>query len=190
MNTGFFRDANNIAKKMGLELVTYTSEASPLPKRGLGPDVDAEGSLILPNFSNALKEIIQKIDVLYIPFEFNEQIQVELRPEFIRTALKECLKYNVPIMTHGSYAKHGAPLSVWRDTDDMGRQTAELALKRLSQGPFTEPVIETPRTINCYINQSVASELGITFPKSVLDRAKMFGTEENEDREKFPFPRY
>ena len=188
-NVEFYRSAQNIARKMGLELVTYKSEYRQPAPVGLLPDVDTAVSVNLQDFPKALKEIIPKVDVLLIPFEFVEQIQVKLRPDLIRTALTECLKYDVPIMTAETLARYGASLSVWRDTEGMGRQTAELALKRLTQGPFPEQIIETPRTFEYWINQSVARRLGITFPKSILEKAFLFGTEEVEDQGMFPYPR-
>ena len=93
-------------------------------------------------------------------------------------------------MTSEILAKQGALLSVWRDEEDMGRQIAELVLKRNNLGPFPEKIIETPQTIKCYINQSMAERFGITFPKSIQEKAVMFGTEKDEDSSMFPYPRF
>ncbi|MFC1852623.1 ABC transporter substrate-binding protein [candidate division CSSED10-310 bacterium] len=70
-----------------------------------------------------------------------------------------------------SYTKAGALFSLSSDYEDIGRQTAELALRVLhGESPQAIPA-SIPRTIRMHLNVVVAEGLGITIPDHILKSA-------------------
>jgi putative ABC transport system substrate-binding protein len=116
----------------------------------------------------ALREIIPEVDALWMPLDamiyYNQNIR-----HFI---LLECFQNSVPIMAISKkIAVAGTPLALDVDYDDIGRQTAELVLKKLARGNSTNTAIQHPRTVLLYINVGVSSNLGLNIPVKVAEEA-------------------
>jgi ABC-type uncharacterized transport system substrate-binding protein len=66
----------------------------------------------------------------------------------------------------------GTPLALDVDYEDIGRQTAELILKKLAvRGNRTNTAIQYPRKVLLYINQGVSTNLGLNIPVEVAEQA-------------------
>ena len=141
--------ARSITKDMGLQLVPY--------------EISSERDI-----SNALKDILPEIDVFWMPPDaiiYNE-------PSILRFIIRECYINSVPVMAVSKHlASAGAPLALGIDYTDIGKQTAELVVRKLRNGNASQPVIESPRKLILYINNRVLSSLGITIPDRVLRKA-------------------
>lgn len=141
--------ARSITRDMGLQLVPY--------------EISSEGDI-----SNALKDILPEIDVFWMPPDaiiYNE-------PNILRFILRECYINSVPVMAVSKHlASAGAPIALGIDYTDIGKQTAELVVRKLRNGNASHPVIESPRKLILYINNRVLSSLGITIPDRVLGKA-------------------
>ena len=116
----------------------------------------------------ALREIIPEVDALWMPLDamiyYNQNIR-----HFI---LLECFQNSVPIMAVSKkIAVAGTPLALDVDYEDIGRQTAELVLKKLAQSNRTNTVIQHPRKVLLYINKGVSSNLGLNIPVEVAEQA-------------------
>ncbi len=116
----------------------------------------------------ALREIIGEVDALWMPLDamiyYNQNIR-----HFI---LLECFQNSVPIMAVSKkIAMAGTPLAVDVDYEDIGRQTAELVLKRLAKGTGPSTDIQHPRKVLLYINEWVSSSLGLNIPGKVAGQA-------------------
>jgi len=142
-----YLSARNIARKMSLQLVTQEiSDERDIP--------------------NALKEILPEIDVFWMPPDV-----VTYKSSISRYILYECYVNSVPIIGVSKHlAMAGASLALGMDYEDIGKQTAELVLKRISSNSISTPVIETPRKVILYINNRVSSSLGLNIPSRVLEK--------------------
>lgn len=144
-----FLTAQEITTTMNLQLIAYKiSNERDLP--------------------STLREILPEIDVLWMPPDailYND-------PNILRSVLRESFTNSVPTMAASKHlAVAGAPLALGIDYEDVGKQTANLVLKRLLHNSISSPVIETPRRIILYINRRVLSSLGLTIPWRVLEKA-------------------
>ncbi|MBT4482261.1 MAG: hypothetical protein HOC71_01120 [Candidatus Latescibacteria bacterium] len=141
--------ARDITNKMGLRLFAY--------------EITSERDI-----PNAMREILPEIDVLWMPPDailYNE-------PNILRFVLRESFTNSVPIIAVSKHlAMAGTPLSLGIDYEDIGKQTAELVLKRFSSNSISTSAIETPRHIILYINNRVLSSLGLNIPSRVLEKA-------------------
>jgi len=116
----------------------------------------------------ALREIIPEVDALWMPLDamlyYNQNIR-----HFI---LLECFKNSVPIMAVSEkIAEAGTPLAVDVDYEDIGRQTAELIMKKLTQGSRNRNVIQHPRKVLLYINKGVPTSLELNIPETIAKDA-------------------
>ena len=142
------RSAGNIASRMGLRLV----ESEIASER----DIPA-----------ALRRILPEVDVFWMPPD-----AVIYERNILPFILRECYKNSVPIAAVSKrIAMAGTPLALGIDYEDIGKQTAELALKKLSGRPFSNLVIEHPRKVILYINEGVATSLGLNIPQEVMEQA-------------------
>jgi len=142
-----YHSARDITNKMGLRLVGY--------------QFSSERDIL-----SALKGILPEIDVFWMP----PDVTIYER-SILRYILLEYFRNGVPIMAVSKHiAIAGVPLALGIDYEDIGKQTAELALKRLSSNSVSKPIIETPRTVLLYINERVLSRLGITVPRKIFEK--------------------
>lgn len=107
------------------------------------------------------------IDILWIIPD-----RVVCKQVIILRFLKSAIKNNIVVMGFSrSYAKAGALLGISCDYEDIGRQSAEIALKiRKGENP-QDLKISVPRKIKFYINKNVAELLGITIPDDIIKKA-------------------
>jgi putative tryptophan/tyrosine transport system substrate-binding protein len=144
-----YQTARNIMNAMDLRLV----------------GVQIAGERDIPS---ALRRIISEVDVLWMP----PDAVIYLQPNIFRFILLECYKNSVPIMAVSKrIAIAGTPLSLGIDYEDIGRQTAELVLKRLSGKPFRKPVVEHPQKVLLFINEGVVSRLGLSIPPKIIEQS-------------------
>ena len=150
--------AGEIARKLGLRLI----EAR----------IDSDRDV-----PRALRSILSDIEVLWIP----PDIQI-YRRDALNFILEECYRKNVPVMAYSKQlAVAGAALAMDIDYQDIGRQTADLVLGKLSRKQLALNRIETPRTVLLYINEKVALGLGLHIPRKVSSSSFIVG---REDRQK------
>lgn len=117
---------------------------------------------------SALRRIISEVDVLWMP----PDALIYLQQNILRFILLECYKNSVPIIAVSKrIAIAGTPLSLGVDYEDIGKQTAQLALKRLSGKPFLKPVVEHPQKVLLFINEGVASRLGLSIPPNIVEQS-------------------
>ncbi len=115
----------------------------------------------------ALRSLLPLVDVVWMP---PDNLVYDSR--IIRFILLECFQNSVPIVAAGrEVAEAGTPLALGVDYADIGRQTAEMALRRLSGRGGQVSDIQPPRRVLLYINDLVASSLGLNIPKAVRDKA-------------------
>ncbi len=147
--------ARNIAQKLGLRLI----EAK----------VDSDREV-----SKALRDILSNIDILWIPPDVHIY-----RRDALRFILEECYRKSVPVMAFSKQlAVAGAALAIGIDYQDIGRQTAELVVEKLSRKELIPNRIEAPRTVKLYINEKVALGLGLHIPRKVFNSSVIIGRED------------
>ena len=67
----------------------------------------------------------------------------------------------------------GALVSASLDYDDLGQQTAVLALRILRGEAAATLPVELPRTFKCLVNLRTARRMGLNIPPEVLRRAEV-----------------
>jgi len=143
-----YQSAIRVADKMGLRLVTS--------------EIASERDV-----PEALRRIIREADVFWMPPD-----AIIYERNILRFILLECFQNNVPIIAVSKHiAEAGTPLALDIDYEDIGRQTAELVLKSLSNRSSAKPAIEHPRKVLLYINEWVISRLGLKIPQQVIEQA-------------------
>lgn len=116
----------------------------------------------------ALREIISEVDAFWMPLDAMIYFDQNIR-HFI---LLECFQNSVPIMAVSKkIAVAGTPLAIDVDYEDIGRQTAELVLKRLARRNRFNSDIQHPRKVLLYINEWVSTGLGLNIPPKVVEKA-------------------
>lgn len=114
-----------------------------------------------------LREMLPEIDVFWLPPD-----AVVYERNNLSFIIRECYNNSIPVVAVSQQiARAGTPLAFGIDYEDLGKQTAELVLKRLSGTSLTEPVIETPRKVNLYINNGIVKSLGLDIPSRIFERA-------------------
>jgi putative ABC transport system substrate-binding protein len=115
---------------------------------------------------DALYRILPEIDAFWMPFDKLTNPYIVFRYMVI-----ECFTNGVPVISvYRSRAEAGIPIALGVDYEDIGRQTAELVIKRLDNGKFTNPVIDYPRKLVIYVNDGVLYNLHLKIPDDLLDQ--------------------
>ncbi len=99
------------------------------------------------------------------------------KPVIIKRIILSCLQNHMAVMgfTH-YYARGGALLAVACDYEDIGRQSAEMAVKLLKGEKYSCLSITAPRKVKLYLNKITADRLGITIPGEIIQKAsEIFG---------------
>jgi putative ABC transport system substrate-binding protein len=74
-------------------------------------------------------------------------------------------RYRVPVIGYSrSLTRAGALVSLFSSPDQIGRQTAEIALTALSNGVVKLPSAQFPRYYSISVNEHVARSLGLALP--------------------------
>ncbi|MCX6584431.1 MAG: ABC transporter substrate-binding protein [Candidatus Aminicenantes bacterium] len=107
------------------------------------------------------------IDILWIIPD-----RVVCKQVIILRFLKSGLKNNIGVMGFTrSYANAGALLGISCDYEDIGRQSAEIALKIWQGENYRDLKITLPRKVKLYISKTAADLLGIHIPDAVIKKA-------------------
>ena len=133
----------------------------------IGKQVDSQ-----KDFPAALDEILKDSDCFVMLADPNIYL-----PKTTEYLLLQGLQRKVPVVgLSSSYTKAGALLSFDCDYDDLGKQTAELALKILNNEPEALEESVLPRKINFSLNLMVAQRIGVEMPASATQEAsEVFG---------------
>jgi putative ABC transport system substrate-binding protein len=145
----FVARAARVATQMGLELL-----ATPVTSPKAVPD--------------ALRGMLGKIDALWmIPDE--TVVTLESFKFFTLTTVAQRLPFLVMAEV---FAEVGALAGVSSDYTDIGRQACQLA-KKIIRGQLrpAEVGVEAPEKANLTLNLKVAEQLGLVFPKSLVESA-------------------
>ena len=187
-----YLSAERAARALGIELVTVEKADEREIPSDMNIDMSLEymsnGTIDLGTFMRDVKALLPEVDVLFMAVDFSS-FDPGLVRNLMQNSISESLVNNVPVVAYGDrMAQYGAPLALERELEEAGRQTAELALRRLSRVPQRERIIEHPRKLACFVNRPMAARLGVAFPNSILDRAVLFGAEEEFSPEMYPYP--
>ncbi len=140
-----YQDARKSAKSQGLQLVVEKANSER-------------------DVPNAIRRMLPDIDAFWMPPD-----KLMYENIIFRFVVLECFKNGVPIVAvYRRHAEAGIPFALGVDYEDIGRQTAELVLKRLKNGKFSRPVIEQPRSLLLFINEGVVSSLNIRIPDDMI----------------------
>ena len=144
----WLQEVQEAAKKNGLSLIAKPVNAES--------DVPA-----------SIDEIAKEADCLWAqvdPMIFNAQSS-----QYILLTL---LRKKIPMMAFSAqYVKAGALLALECDYADIGRQSADIAVKILKQGVFSGMALAFPEKVRLVINKKIAAILGIDIPQNVLNEA-------------------
>ena len=142
-----YEQARRAAEKYGFRLVVEK--------------VDTERDIL-----DALRRMLPEIDAFWMPPD-----QLTWQYIVFRFVVIECFNNGVPVISvYRSRAEAGIPIALGVDYEDIGRQTADLVVRRLEKGKFTRPVIVHPRKLVIYINNGVLSNLNLKMPDDLLDQ--------------------
>ena len=117
---------------------------------------------------HALDELIGSADCLWAqvdPLIYNAQSS-----QYILLTL---LRNKIPFVAFSSqYVKAGALLALECDYSDIGRQTAQMAIKVLVNKATASLPVALPERMNLVVNKKIAELIGIEIPKKLLEEAK------------------
>lgn len=148
VNAALYRPAVAEAESLGLRLIVR----------------EVNGEAEVPQ---SLRSLLTEVDVLWMPPD-----NVIYDNRTLRFILLECFQNSVPIVAASrEVAEAGTPLSLGVDYEDIGLQTAELALRRLRGQASRQTPVESPRRVVLYLNDYVASSLGLELPPTVRENA-------------------
>jgi putative ABC transport system substrate-binding protein len=159
-------DARRVGFIYGSKLEEVFSEASAAAQK-LGIRLVAEKIASERDIPESLRRILPGIDAYWMPLDpmFFEEI-------VFRFVLRECYKNSVPIFSvYQHVVQAGIPIALGVDYEDISRQTAEIALRRLKGGRLSTPVVEHPRKLILYVNEGVASSLNLRIPELIARQA-------------------
>lgn len=141
-------EASIVARRMNLELVAKS--------------VDSEKDV-----PEVLEELSKQIDCLWAVVD-----KTVYTPQSAKYILLFTLRNKIPFMAFSdNYVEAGALVALYCDYDDIGRQSAEIAIEILKGRKPNNIPISLPRKVNIAINLRVAKVIEIEIPASVLRRA-------------------
>jgi putative tryptophan/tyrosine transport system substrate-binding protein len=111
-------------------------------------------------------ESLTGIDAIYVPTD-NTIVSA------LDTVLAVAQKQKLPVIAgEGESVKKGALITYGIDYYQLGRQTAEMAVKVLKgEAKPAEMPIETQKNLRLIVNTKAAEKTGITLPKALVDKA-------------------
>ncbi|HYP69032.1 MAG TPA: ABC transporter substrate binding protein [Thiobacillaceae bacterium] len=122
----------------------------------------------------SLEKILPSVDLLLALPDAEVFNRITAQTIFLTT-----YRYHVPVMGYSrSLTRAGALVSIFSSPEQIGQQTAEIALKVLSNGSVKLPPAQFPRYYSISINEHVARSLGLVLPvESVLLKRMQEGGE-------------
>ncbi len=158
------------AKKIGLVYSGKTEDEEKKITRAIEKEklqlfakkADSEKDL-----QTAIEDIEQKIDCFWMLSDSNIY-----SPESVKHLLISGLKRKFAVIgLASSYVEAGALFSLDCDYEDIGQQTAELALKILNGEKAANLPAEFPHKTKLSLNLIVAEEIGLQIPKEIIKEA-------------------
>lgn len=136
------------AKSLGLTLVPY--------------EIKSRGEAI-----DAISYMEGKVDALWMAPD-----TTAITRESIEYMLLFSFRTGIPLIgISDKYVKDGALLALSFDSEDMGRQAGELAMKILEGEDIKAISLLKPRKLKLSINLNTAEKLGLNIPERVISRA-------------------
>lgn len=120
--------------------------------------------------SSEIRSILQSPDfdpevILFIPD------RVVIKEKVVTYIIEECLFRKTPAVGFNTwFAKNGAAMAFYLDYEEIGWQTAELALKLL-ENKNLQPWIEAPKNLKIILNLKVARKFKITVSEDIRTEA-------------------
>ena len=145
----WIQNIKTAAKKLGLIIVAKPiSSAADVP--------------------HALDELVGSADCLWAqvdPLIYNAQSS-----QYILLTL---LRNKIPFAAFSSqYVKAGALLALECDYSNIGRQSAQMAIKILANKAVASIPVALPEKMNLVVNKKIAELIGIEIPQKLLEEAK------------------
>ena len=121
------------------------------------------------DISRVFNKLISKVDFMWIIPDATVSNAAS-----IKFMIAQTIKNTVPLMgISKNYVKAGALLALVPDYTDIGRQTAEVAAKILSEGLTPSEIeISHPRKNNLILNMRTASSINLDIPSYLVSRAE------------------
>lgn len=145
-------EAREIARELGLELVAAAvSSEREVPK--------------------ALREIVPKINALWM---LPDSTVTPNEDAFRHINEEITVKNRMPLLVfHEGFVKEGALLGLSPDFLEIGRQVGRMAGQVLKGVPVSQIPRTFPEKLKPVVNWKTAQKIGVTFPPSVLEEAKI-----------------
>lgn len=142
-------EAQKVCKRIGVNLIATS--------------VNSQGKTI-----NAVKELESKIDALWMIPD-----TTTITPVSVRYMLLFSFRNKIPLLgISDKYVKRGALVALSFDTEDIGRQTAELAFQVLrKKGDVEQIPFIFARAIKLFLNLKTAKAISLDIPPAILERA-------------------
>lgn len=141
-------EAIKVAQSMGLNLVAIPTRSSN--------DVPA-----------ALQGIERKVDVLWAVAD-----GTVFTPRMSEHILTYTIQHNLAFMgLSPAFVEAGASFALSQDFEDIGKQTAEIAIRILAGASPQQLEITYPRRISLLLNLRTAEEIGVRIPETVIRKA-------------------
>ena len=97
-------------------------------------------------------------------------------PQSVRHILLNTLRNKIPFIgLSPSYVRAGALLSLSCDYEDVGRQSAELAIQVLNGSSPQQVPVTVPRQVLLYLNMNTAKQLEVEISQQVQESAEIIG---------------
>lgn len=127
-------------------------------------EIEAVGVQSPRELPAALEAIMRRVDVLWgLPDA------VVLSPQTAKAVLLASFQNRVPLVgISGAWVKAGALFALDWDYQDMGVQTAEMALAILRGNSVTHVPVSTPRKIGYVLNLKTAEHMKINLPSELI----------------------
>ena len=130
-----------------------------------GYEVIDQNVMASSEIATATIGLVGRTDVVYIPTDNTVTAGAE-------TAIKIANDNKIPVFSAESAgAKHGALLSIGFDWYEIGRATADIAVRILKGEKPGDIPVESAKKVALRINLATAKKLGVTVPKATVDKA-------------------
>ena len=115
--------------------------------------------------SQAAASLVGRVDAIYIPTD-NTVVSA------LETVLQVAEDNKIPVIAgEGDSVERGALATLGIDYYELGKQTAEMAVKVLKGEAPASMVIETQKNMQLYINKTAAKNMGVEIPADLLKEA-------------------
>lgn len=138
--------AKKVAKDIGLEVVEATVATSA-------------------DVSQAAGSLAGRVDAIYVPTD-NTVVSA------LESVLKVAQENKLPVIAgEGDSVKRGALATLGIDYYELGKQTAQMAVKVLKGEDPAKMPVETQKNMKLYLNKKAAKAMGVDIPSDLLKEA-------------------